>query len=213
MNPVGWIPERSRKPLKWREHTQHFNRRAWLRKTKQQSACLEPRWEFWSWTKLSEFQRIWILLQSQAKGDCKSGYKGKKRDPSGDLRVSGNTLSSWISWRREDLLLSPPSHELTTNTHQKMPSSPPSERQIPPPSSSEPFFSCHTHLWFKIDFQFLFVLDQLPMSPAQKRESEHASPLTSCSQGQFILVLKAENWSHLKLCEAPRRPQTLGLLW
>lgn len=70
------------------------------------------------------------------------------------------------------------------------------------PSSSK------THLWFKIDFQLLFVLDQLPVSPAQERETEHVSSLTTPSQEQFISVLKAENWSRLRVSKAQQ--QTKG---
>lgn len=62
-------------------------------------------------------------------------------------------------------------------------------------------------LWFKIDFQLLFVLDQLPMSSAEQREGEHVSSLTTPSQGQFISVLKAENGSHLRVSKAQQKTQ------
>lgn len=72
---------------------------------------------------------------------------------------------------------------------------------LPPPSSK-------THLGFKIDFQLLFVLDQLAVSPAQERETKHVSSLTTPSQEQFISVLKAEKWSRLRVSKAQQ--QTRG---
>lgn len=43
------------------------------------------------------------------------------------------------------------------------------------------------------------------MSSAQEREGEHVSSLTAPSQGQFISVLKAENWSHLRVSKAQQQ--------
>ena len=76
-------------------------------------------------------------------------------------------------------------HHLTNkanpSTHGSAPNGKLEDSSPSPPNM--PLFSCETHLWFKIDFYLLFVLDQLPMSPAQDREREHAFPLTTLLKG------------------------------
>lgn len=60
--------------------------------------------------------------------------------------------------------------------------SPPEGKEESPSRPARVPSKLWTHLWFKVDLQPLFALDQLPVAPAQEREGEHCPPLTTLSR-------------------------------
>lgn len=112
-----------------------------------------------------------------------------------------------VKQKREDLLVTTILAPTLTKTQlRKTEHSSPCSKCAPSTSSSR------THLWFKIDFQLLSVLDQLPVSPAQEREGEHADYSLSRAVHLGFEGLKLVTPQFPKFKSIPKETMNIGPL-